>query len=323
MAFANKPYVHINDRIEHYPTLKARVGGGAKFDRLNAHIRSVMVMPGQFIVVGDESTSKVTPEETELMRLAYGVHHQLFQNQAGGDGQVIENYDVLQNILNYGSLGIGSATGSWSKHLDGVQKTLEDIERLYQLMLKRGTPIARQEFINQRRTLFAKLDTQLKSIARWGTGLHNRGSIKKMLGLSTKSYVHMRELRGYAERIGNIAKASRLLKHGTAIGIGLNITAAGLEIREACSVGREEMCTKAKYIEGAKLVGGVAGGLLIGGFGASAAMGACVVVLGTPSFGIGAIGCGIVAGVVAGYGGGSGGEMVGENIGEIFYEWRP
>ncbi len=230
---------------------------------------------------------------------------------------------LLQNILNYGSLGIGSATGSWSKHLDGVQNTLEEIERLYQLMLKRGTPIARQEFINQRRVLFAKLNIQLKGVARWGTGLHNQGSIKKMLGLSTKSYAHTQELRGYAERIGKIAKASKFLKHGTAIGIGLNITAAGLEIREACSTGREDMCTKAKYIEGAKLVGGVGGGFLAGGAGASAAMGACVVVFGIPSFGVGAIGCGIVGGVVAGYGGGMGGEIIGENVGEILYEWRP
>lgn len=323
MAFATKPYAHINDRIEHYPTLKARVGGGAKFDKLNAHIRNVMVMPGQIIVVGDESSSKVTPEENELMRLAYGAHHQLIQHQARGDAHVIQNYDLLQNLLNYGSLGLGSTTASWSKHLDGVQKTLEDIEQLYRLMLKRGTPIARQEFINQRRVLFSRLDTQLKGIARWGTGLHNQGSIKKMLGISTKSYLHTPQLREYAERIGKIAKASRLLKHGTAIGIGLNITAAGLEIKEACSMGREDMCTKAKYIEAAKLVGGVSFGYAAGGMSGWAAGGFCAIVFGIPTFGVGAIGCGIVAGVAAGYAGGSFGESGGEILGNLLYEWRP
>jgi hypothetical protein len=315
MASGNKPYVHINDRLRHYPALKAQLGGGAKFDLLNNHLGNVMVTPGELIVVGDESTLKVSTKESELMRLAFGVHYELLQNHATGDGQFIKNYDVLQNILNYGSLGIGASTGGWSKHLDGVQNTLENIDRHYQLMLKRGTPIARQEFINQRRALFAKLDTQLKGIARWGTGLHNQGSIKKMLGLSTKSYLHTRELRGYAERIGQIAKASKFLKHGTAVGIGLNTTAAALEIREACSTGREDTCTKAKYVEGAKLVGSVALGYIAGSLGAGAGGATCAVVFGVP--------CAIVFGAIAAYGGGTGGEIVGEDIGEVLYEWRP
>jgi hypothetical protein len=323
MASGNKPHVHINDRLRHYPALKAQLGGGVKFDRLNKHIGNVMVMPGELIVVGDESTLKVSTEESELMRLAFGVHYELLQNHATGDGQFIKNYDVIQNILNYGSLGIGASTGGWSKHLDGVQNTLENIERHYQLMLRRGTPIARQEFINQRRALFAKLDTQLKGIAHWGTGLHNQGSIKKMLGLSTKSYLHTRELRGYAERVGQIAKASKFLKYGTPVGVVLNTTAAGLEIREACSTGREDMCTKAKYVEGAKLVGSVSTGYVAGLLGAEAGMGACAVVFGIPTGGMGVIGCGIVFGAVAAYGGGMFGETSGENVGEVLYEWRP
>jgi hypothetical protein len=103
----------------------------------------------------------------------------------GSGSQLIKNYDLMQNMLSYGSLGIGAATGSWSKHLNGVQKTLEEIERLYKLSLSRGTPIAGQEFINQRRVLFARLDVQLEGIARWGTGLTKKGPLKKMLGLST------------------------------------------------------------------------------------------------------------------------------------------
>ncbi|WP_268800315.1 hypothetical protein [Pseudomonas huanghezhanensis] len=130
MASGIKPYVRINDRMQRYATLKVRVGGGAKFELLNRHFRSAMVMPGEFIVVGDESTLKVTAEESELAGLGNIVHHQLLQNQAGSDGRVLENYDLLQNILNYGSLGIGSATGVWSKHLAGVQNTLENIEQL-------------------------------------------------------------------------------------------------------------------------------------------------------------------------------------------------
>jgi hypothetical protein len=171
----SKPYVFINDRIQTYFTLKTRVGGGAKFDVLNAHIRNVVVMPGQLVIVSNGSTGTLTVEEIELMNLARNVHRQV----KGAGSQLIDNYDLLQNILSYGSLGIGAATGSWGKHLEGVKTTLEDIERLYKLSLARGTPIARQEFINQRRVLFATLDTQLESIARWGTGLHKKRAAEK------------------------------------------------------------------------------------------------------------------------------------------------
>jgi hypothetical protein len=323
MAVAGKPYVFINDRFQNYPLIKAQVGGGAKFDQLNAHLRNNMVMPGQLMVVADESTPRISPEEAEMTRLAYGTYHSLFRNEVGSDREIITNYDLLQKILGYSSLGIGAATGSWENHLKGVEKTLQDIQRLHQLSLKRGTPIARQEFINQRRVLFARLDGQLEGIARWGTGMHNKGSIKKMLGISTKSYLHTRELRGYTDRLNHIAKASKLLKAGTPIGIALNAYSTHLEIKEACTTGREEMCRKAKYVEGSRLVGGVAGGMVGGKAGALVLMPLCLVVFGVATAGVGVIGCGIAAAAVGGYAGGWAGEELVGTLGEVIYEWRP
>jgi hypothetical protein len=315
----SKPYVFINDRIQTYFTLKARVGGSAKFDVLNAHIRNVVVMPGQLVIVSDGSTGSLTAEETELMALARNVHRQV----RGSGSELIKNYDLMQNMLSYGSLGIGAATGSWSKHLNGVQKTLEEIERLYKLSLARGTPIARQEFINQRRVLFARLDVQLEGVARWGTGLNKKGPLKKMLGLSTRSYLRTGEIQGYAARIEKIAKVAKLLKHGTAVGIGLNVASTALEIKEACSTGREEVCRRAHYVEGSKLVGGVVGGLFGGELGAAAGPVVCLAVFGAPTVGLAALGCGIFAGGVLAYTGGALGELGGETIGEGFYEWTP
>jgi hypothetical protein len=315
----SKPYVFINDRIQTYFTLKARVGGCAKFDVLNAHIRNAVVMPGQLVIVSDGSAGSLSAEETELMTLARNVHREV----RGSGDQLIKNYDLMQNMLGYGSLGIGAATGSWRQHLNGVQKTLEDIERLYKLSLARGTPIARQEFINQRRALFATLDTQLESIARWGTGLQKKGPLKKMLGLSTKSYLRTGEIQGYAARIGKIAKVAKLLRLGTPVGIGLNTVSSYLEIREACSLDREETCTRAKYVQSGKLVSGVAGGMIGGTVGASALAPICVAVLGAVSGGPAALGCAIVTAALGGYGGGLIGENIGESTGELIYEWRP
>jgi hypothetical protein len=314
-AMAGKAYVFINDQVESYHAIKSKVDGGAKFDKLNAYIYNTLVMAGQLIVVGDESTSRVSPDEQEMVRLAYGTYHSLTQTMGDLQGDVVKNYDLLQKVLGYSSLGIGSATGAWENHLKGVEKTLQDIEKLHQLALKRGTPIARQEFINQRRVLFAKLDGQLEGIARFGTGMHNKGSIKKMLGISTKSYLHTPELRGYTERLGNIAKASRLMKAGTPIGIALNAYSTHLEIEEACSTGREELCTRAKFVEGSKLVGGVGGGYVGGLLGTYA----CYIVLGALS-GPGALACTIVAAGVGGFGGGLIGECAMEKVGTKLYE---
>lgn len=315
----SKPYVFINDRIQTYFTLKARVGGSAKFDVLNAHIRNVVVMPGQLVIVSDGSMGSLTAEETELMNLARNVHRQV----KGSGSELIKNYDLMQNMLSYGSLGVGAATGSWSKHLNGVQKTLEEIERLYKLSLSRGTPIARQEFINQRRVLFARLDVQLEGIARWGTGLTKKGPLKKMLGLSTKSYLRTGEIQGYAARIAKVAKVAKLLKHGTAVGIGLNIASTALEIKEACSVGRTETCTRAKYTESGKFIYGVAGGIVGGSLGASTLTPICIVVMGALTGGVGALGCGIATSALGGYAGGLIGESIGKYQGELIYEWIP
>ena len=315
----SKPYVFINDRIQTCFTLKARVGGSAKFDVLNAHIRNVVVMPGQLVIVSDGSMGSLTAEENELMVLARNVHRQV----RGSGSELIKNYDLMQNMLSYGSLGVGAATGSWSKHLNGVQKTLEEIERLYKLSLSRGTPIARQEFINQRRVLFARLDVQLEGIARWGTGLTKKGPLKKMLGLSTKSYLRTGEIQGYAARIAKVAKVAKLLKHGTPVGIGLNAISAGLEVKEACSVGRTETCTRAKYTESGKFIYGVAGGIVGGSLGASTLTPICIVVMGALTGGVGALGCGIATSALGGYAGGLIGESIGKYQGELIYEWIP
>jgi hypothetical protein len=315
----SKPYVFINDRIQTYFTLKARVGGAAKFDVLNAHIRNAVVMPGQLVIVSDGSAGSLSAEETELMTLARNVHRQV----RGSGDQLIKNYDLMQNMLGYGSLGIGAATGSWRQHLNGVQKTLEDIERLYKLSLARGTPIARQEFINQRRVLFATLDTQLESIARWGTGLHKKGPLKKMLGLSTKSYLRTGEIQGYAARIGKIAKVAKLLRHGTAVGIGLNVASTALEIREACSTGISATCKKAHFVEGGKLMIGVVGSAAGGAAGAYLSTSLCIAIFAAPSGGLSVLGCGIVGGMAGAMTGGKIGDAFGEFSGEMVYNWVP
>ena len=315
----SKAYVFINDRMQGDNAIKAALGADKKFDTINVHIRNQVVLPGQIVIVPDSSTQSCTIEEAELMRMAQHVSHQIHHNSLGSDGLMLKNYDVLQDVLGYGSLGIGAVSGSWSNHLSAIEKTLADIEKLHKLALLRGTPIARQEFINQRQVLFTKLDGQLKGIARWGSGLRNRGSIKKMLGISTKSYLHSGEIRDYAKRMNGVARAAKVLKSGTYVGITLNAVSTGLEIEEACAVGREQACEKAQYVEGSKLVASVAGGWGLGAVGGSLAKSVCLAIA-VPSGGWGALACVIIGGIVGGYAGGKGGEAIGEMVGRKLYE---
>jgi hypothetical protein len=290
------PYAFINERPQPYPLLKLSLSldphTQTKFDTLNQHIRNTVVLPGHLVIIGDSRTASCTTEEAKLMRSAQHVKHALLAHSAA-DHFLIKNYDQLQAIMTHASLSIGSASGAWSRHLAQVEQTLK------------GSMAARDEFLLKRRALFTQLDGQLSGLARLGTGLKNEGSIKKMLGISSKSYWHHGEIRRYEETVARVAKVSQMLKKGTYIGIALDVGVTVLEITEACSLGREEVCTKAKYVEGGKLVFGVAGAAGIGHIGASAAVGGCAVVFGIPTGGLGALACMIVGGAVGGLAGGA------------------
>ena len=191
----SQPYAFINDCQQTSVELKARLRlsqhAEAKFDRLNTHIRNVVVLPGQLVIIGDDSTALCKPEEHLLMQSAWRIRHSVMAE--GGDAFALQNYDLLQKLLGYTSLGIGTAGDAWNHHLKAIVKTLEEIDALHKQALRRGGGAAREEFLARRQTLFKKLEAQLRGFARYGTGLRNEGSIKKMLGISTKSYLQDRK----------------------------------------------------------------------------------------------------------------------------------
>jgi hypothetical protein len=210
--------------------------------------------------------------------------------------------------------------GAWSKHLEGIKKTLEEIETAHADHLRSRTPESRDVFYAKRKMLFEKLNDQLKSFASYGSGLRNQGSIKSMLGISTKSFLHNGVISGYVETIGAVAKASNFIKKGTYIGIGLDVAAAGVSINEACSSGRGDQCRKAKFVETSKLTGGVLAGAAGGTIGAAAATSLCIVALGIATRGPGAFACAFIGGAVGGAGGGYVGGEGGELFGNAIYE---
>ncbi|MDL2188474.1 hypothetical protein P5706_30320 [Pseudomonas sp. ChxA] len=316
------PYAFINERPQPYPLLKLDLSLNphiqTKFDILNQHIGNVVVLPGQLVIIPDARTASCTTEEAQLMRSAQNIKQALFAHSAT-DQFLIKNYDQLQAIMAHASLGIGSASSAWSKHLAQIETTLKEIDELHRQYLRKGTASARNDFLVKRRALFARLDTQLSGMARFGTGLKSESSIKKMLGISTKSYWHHGEIRKYEETVKRVAKASQLLKKGTYIGIVLDVGAAALEIAEACSREREQECTKAKYVEGGKLLGAV-GGTSAGGIaGVYSGTVACMIAFGIPTAGTGALACAIVGGAAGGLAFGTIGGKGGEWVGDVLY----
>ncbi|WP_330214140.1 hypothetical protein [Pseudomonas sp. Z18(2022)] len=315
---------YINDRTTDYLSLKSRLLTGSsrqlsdQFDALNLHLRQArLVTPGQMVIVPDDYGVACTADDAWLMRHAQEIRRNLELDASAGTA-VVNNYDLLQSFLGYSSLGVGSATSAWGRHLDEVQHTLEEVERLHQ-RLKSGA-VNKETFIQQRQMLFRRLDIQLQGAARFGTSLKTNKSLKKVLGISTKSYLHKNEIVGYTQRVRSIAETSRFLGKGTYVGLALDVGVAGLEIKEACMEGREAMCRRAKYVQGGKLVGGVAGAAWGGKVGAEVGRYACKLFFGVVTRGKGELMCGILGGATGGYVGGTELGAFGEEVGDLVYE---
>jgi len=318
-----EPLAFINSQTQTYQALKTQLrltgASNSKFDVLNGHIANTVVLAGELVIIGDASTASCTSQEAYLMAKARDIHIGLLINQVDADDFFLDNFELLKEVLKYSSIGAGVASDGWSRHMAAIGKTLEEIEALHKEFLRTESLAARKKFIAERAIVFGKLDQQLARAASYGSGLRYQGSIKRMLGISTKSFLHTGEIAGYAEKVSGVAKAAKLIKNGTYIGTSLAVASSGIAIRNACVMDRQEQCTKAKYVEGASLVGGLAGGVAGGVYGSSLAIAGCMMVFTIPTGGIGAIACAVVGGAIGGASLGALGESGGSLFGELLY----
>lgn len=314
----------LNLKLQNYHRLKSDLAltghSLEKFDVLNSHIANTVVRSGELIIIGDPTTASCTSQEAWMMRQATIAHMGLMRNGQGVDNFFLDNFETLKSLIAHASVGAGVVSEGWSKHLKAIEATLMDIEKLHQQHLGSGAMAARDQFYAKRAVLFMKLDEQLNKLAAYGSGIRNKGSIKRTLGISTKSYLHTGEIAGYANKVSGVATAANLIKKGTYVGIALDVAATGLEIHKACTLGREEECKKAHYVEVSSLTlsllgttaGAASGKLLLGA--------ACSVVFGVATGGTGALACGIFGGTVGGMAGGKLGNEAGAWAGELLYE---
>ncbi|AIR89464.1 hypothetical protein [Pseudomonas cremoricolorata] len=314
----------INPTLRNYQALKSELALSGysigKFDSVNPHIYNSVVRSGELVVLGDASTPACTREEAYLMAKAAAVHAELLRSGEGFDAFFLNNFELLKNLLGHASLGAGVVSDGWSRHLDTIKRTLQEIQHLHDAHLSSGTFRARDEFYSKRAALFRQLDSQLGRLAAFGSGLRNGGSIKRTLGLSTKRFLSKGEIAGYADKVAGVSRAASLIKRGTYIGVALEVASAGLSIRQACLEGREEACRRARIVEGSALVGSLSLGSALAKVGALAGTTICAVVLGIPSGGTGGLACAVMGGAVGGMVGGEAGGSAGASIGELIYE---
>ena len=136
---------------------------------------------------------------------------------------------------------------------------------------------------------------------------------KKKLSKSAKTS----SLPSYAKNLERVAKQAKLLRGIGQFSIALDVAHSDFKIHEACTVGREEECTKMKYTEGGRLSGSAVGGGL-GGF--LAPYLTCNLILGLETAGTSMLWCGLIAGGAGAYGGGTLFGMAGESGGELIYK---
>ncbi|MFK3660152.1 PAAR domain-containing protein [Scandinavium sp. NPDC088450] len=233
-----------------------------------------------------------------------------------------KHYATIANFSDIADKGIGLAADPAGKYFENIEKILKEIQDTYKnTYMTRGALIGEQFYV-RRSQLFKELERVLK------VGFLNKAmkfgeytKIKNALGLSTSSITHkwnetgISDIEGYATHIERAAKLVEKMRYLGYVGIGFSVLHSLNEIHEACSIGRENECTKKKYTE----VGSFTGGMIGSFAGGSAGVGLCSLVLGPETFGVGALACGVVFSVAGGNLGGALGNWGGENTGEWIY----
>ena len=324
------PGFHIVERPMSGQELEAELLGRArpeardKFRALNPHLAE-RAKPGQMALLSDPDNRQCTAEDARLRDAAARVDAALASLSDEDAAFMVENYDAISAFLDYSSAGVGAATAMVGKHLTTVERTLRSIEQLHQHSFAEHGNLNNPDFFAQRRRLFTQLNSAMGPLVRRGIGFPDHPSLRHALGISTRSLTHhwreggVSDIPGYATHIDGVAKAAKYIKAGGWIGVGLGGVASYAKVQETCTTGREAECSRVKYTEAGKFIGGVGGGAA-GGIMASSGAAAFCGAIGLTTAGVGTLVCGLVVVGLGGIVGAWGGERAGDGIGEIIYE---
>ncbi|MHB0852770.1 hypothetical protein [Stutzerimonas nitrititolerans] len=311
LLFTDKPHSHLVNRIK---ALNPTFAQGFK--------------AGEMFILGNLlNPTACLREEADLMAAAAKVRAALEPlSEAEADFMARHQAEIALMLGGAGaSLGLG--TDVLKKGLMQVGETLRDIEYLHRREFVAHGPLQSSQFFTGRQQLYRQLDSQLKAtLLGKQLGLGNHATLRRDLGISTRSLVHHwskggapGQIPGYATHMDEVAKAAKYLKYGGHIGIALTGTASSMKVQEVCRAGETEACEKIRYTEAGSLVGGVGGGTLAAGL-VSPVAGSICVAIGIGSGGLGGGVCGLIVVGGASFAGAAGGAAGGEWMGEFIYE---
>jgi hypothetical protein len=292
-----------------------------KFRSLNPQL-SQYARPGQLIVLSDPRNTQCTREEALLMEAAQKVDAALAPMSDSEAEFMARHHGEIESFLSQGSTGVGIGSAMFGSHLKKLAETLGELEVLHKQTFDKHGKLQGADFFATRKQLMTQLDNSLSPLVRKTVGLPNHPSLRSALGISSRSLVHhwskagtSAGIPGYATHIDGVSKASKVMKLGGWIGIGLGAGAAGFKIKDTCRAGTEEACRRAKFTEAGKLGGNVAGG-----WGGAMIGGSACAVIGIGTVGVGGVACGLALTGVGALAGGEGGALFGEWVGELLYE---
>lgn len=289
---------------------------------LNPHLKPG-VRPGQMLIFSDPRSFQCRREHAQLMQAAREVDEVLKDLSDEEAEFLVVNHQTLSTFLGDASTVGGPLSYLAGAHLETLQHTLKELERLHIESFRSMGVIRDAGFMAQRQRLLGYLKKSMNALVVRGVGLPDYPEIKTILGIGDRKLVHRwamaggRDyLPGYATQIGRISKSVRVMKAGGYVAIGLGIGASAVKIHEVCRWGESIACRKVRYSEGGKMVGTLAGGLGGGYLGTTASVQLCA---GIPHPG-GHIACLLVIGAGVSYFVGEAVGQGGQRIGEVIYE---
>jgi hypothetical protein len=266
-----------------------------KFRSLNPQL-SNYAKPGQLIVLGDPENSQCTREEALLMETAHKVDAALASMSDSEAEFMVRHYGEIESFLSQGSTSVGIGAAMFGKHLGDLKSTLLELENLHKRTFDKHGKLQGAEFFAERKQLMLRLDTSLNSLVRRGVGIPDHPKLRTALGISSRSLVHHWSragsaggIPGYATRIDGVGKASKVIRVGGWVGVGLQAGASGIKVSETCRSGSEEACRKVRFTESGKF-----GGIVAGGAAGAAIGGPLCVAIGLGTMGVGGVACGLV-----------------------------
>ncbi|XMB52004.1 PAAR domain-containing protein [Pseudomonas fluorescens] len=307
-----------------FPTLDPAVM--RKFQSLNPNTGHVKA--GSMIVLSDPKNTSCTYEEAQLMQAAQHVSASLDELTPDEADFLYRHGAEIAGFIGHTSTWLGVSAVVMEKHLSNLRETLQAMERLHQDSYRQHGHLRSPQFFADRQRLMSQLDAHLLNSTRLRgqTTLGDHPKLKTALGISSRSLVHHwdkaggpGQIPGYAAHVEAVSRATKYMKAGGYIGIGLGGVSSLLAIEQVCNGDSGAACERVKFTEGGKFAGATLGGIW-GGVTGQIAGGSICLGIGVATGGLGGVVC-VAALVGAGaWAGTTFGEMGGDYIGEKIYE---